>query len=607
MAARLGMYSSGIGLPVNNFSDRFLEISRQEFTPRWLFSRLPATLFTASLALGGNLTIHVVCRFCGKGNGSCPTFHEGNSMTITHKIFSITKLGLCTLLLGACASQAASLTSSEPFKQVPVEFVHIWDQATHPFTGAAVIDVDGDGKFEIFVGGGEGQRDVLLSYRGGRLVDIENGTGLSNNTATYGATAIDMDADGDTDLIVARNDGVYLYLNDSGRFREKRIAIDLPVNSVPFSVAVSDIDHDGDGDLYISVFVDFPSFHSATFNDPTHAKTNRLLLNNGDLTFTDITTSSGTAGKQNTFFSVFIDLDADGWQDLVVSQNTGEVEIFRNKKDRTFQSVATNSGYGFWMGLALGDIDNDGDQDLFFSNVGRSIPAFLTKGDIHDDQRHTHEWLLLRNDGGFRFTDVTEAYRLTGEGFAWGAVFEDLNLDGQLDLLVAQNYIKWPIHKIFKLSGRTYLHRNENGAPAFQHAPSLEIENEHFGQSPLIVDINDDGRPDLVWINMDGPVRAFLNTSVGNFVTIVVPDTVAALGTLISIETDKGNSYTRDVITNVGLLTDQTPELTFGLGDLERVLRVVIQRPDGQTEVIPAPPVNKKTVIELPKIFGGQS
>ena len=505
---------------------------------------------------------------------------------------------LCALFIGACASQTADLAAPAPFKPVPVEFTHVWNKTTHPFTGAAVIDVDGDGKFEIFVGGGEGQRDSLLSYRNGRLVDIENGTGLSNNAATYGATAIDMDGDGDTDLIVARNDGVYLYLNDGGRFRESRIAVDLPANAVPFSVAVSDIDHDGDGDLYISVFVEFPSFRSAVFNDPAHAKANRLLLNNGDLTFTDITASSGTAGKQNTFLAVFVDLDGDGWQDLVVAQNTGEVEIFRNMKNRTFRSVASKSGYGFWMGLAVGDIDNDGDQDLFFSNVGKSIPAFLTTGDIRGDQRHNLEWLLLRNDGDFRFADVTEAYRLTGEGFAWGAVFEDLNQDGRLDLFVAQNYIKWPVHRFFKLSGRTYLQHVDYGARAFRHTPLLGMENEFFGQSPLIVDIDGDGRQDLIWINMDGPARAFLNTSTGNYVTIVVPDTVASLGTRISIETDKGKSYTREVIASAGMLTDQTPELTFGLGGLERVHRVVIQRPDGRTELISAPLTNKKTAIK---------
>ncbi len=506
-------------------------------------------------------------------------------------------LVLSISLSSGCTWQHSLLALPSPFTPVPVDFTHVWKRTTHPFSGAAVIDIEGDGKFEIFVGGGERQRDALLSYHDGRLVDIESGTGLSHTSATYGSTAIDMDADGDTDLIVARESGVYLYRNDRGRFLETLIPVNLPADSVPFSVAVSDIDHDGDGDLYISVFVNAKAFRSATFNNPTHAKPNRMLLNNGDLTFTDITESSGTAGKQNTFLSVFVDLDSDGWQDLVVSQNTGAVEIFRNMKDRTFQPIPLKSEFGFWMGLAVGDIDNDGDQDLFFTNVGTSIPLFLTSGDLRNDQRHTHEWMLLRNDGAFRFIDVTETYRLTGEGFAWGAVFEDLNLDGQLDLFVAQNYIKWPIHKILKLSGRTYLQSIKNGTHAFHHMPALGMENTYFGQSPLIVDIDGDGRQDLMWINMDGPARAFLNTSRNNYITIGVPDTVSALGTHITIETDAGKSYTRVATGNTGMLTDHTPELSFGLGHHEQVLRAIIQRPNGQTEVMTAPLVNKKTVI----------
>lgn len=500
-------------------------------------------------------------------------------------------------LLSACASRATTFAPPPPLTPVPVDFTHTWAKGTHPFTGAAVIDIDGDGTYEIFVGGGEGQPDALLSYRNGQLVNIENGTGLSNTNATYGSTAIDLDADGDTDLIVARENGVYLYLNDGGRFQEQQIPVDLPIDSVPFSVAVADIDHDGDGDLYVSIFVNAKKFRSATFNDPQHAKSNRMLLNNGDLTFTDITESSGTASKQNTFLSAFVDLDSDGWQDLVVAQNTGAIEIFRNMKNRTFQPVPTTSAFGFWMGLAVGDIDNDGDQDLFFTNVGTSIPLFLTSGDLRNDQRHTHDWMLLRNEGNFRFTDVTDEYGLTGEGFAWGAVFEDLNLDGQLDLFVAQNYIKWPVHKLLKLSGRTYLQTGENPARTFQQASSLGLENKHFGQSPVIVDLDGDGRQDLVWLNIDGPARAFLNTAPGNYVTIAVPDTVANIGTTITLETNRGRSYTRAVVGTVGMLTDQTPELSFGLGHDEQILRAVIQRSNGQTEVISGPLINRKTAI----------
>ncbi|HBH80252.1 MAG TPA: hypothetical protein DDY39_10535, partial [Nitrospira sp.] len=195
-------------------------------------------------------------------------------------------------LFSGCASRSTTLPPPTPFTPIPVDFAHTWTKGTHPFTGAAVIDIEGDGTFEVFIGGGEGQRDALLSHRNGRLVNIEPGTGLSKDSTTYGSTAIDFDADGDTDLLIAREDGISLYLNDKGRFQERRIPVDLPADSVPFAVAVADIDHDGDGDLYISVFVNAKTFRSATFNDPTHAKPNRLLLNNGDLTFTDITESS---------------------------------------------------------------------------------------------------------------------------------------------------------------------------------------------------------------------------------------------------------------------------------------------------------------------------
>jgi len=241
----------------------------------------------------------------------------------------------------------------QPFEEISVAFQHHWKETSHPFSGAAVVDVDNNGTFEIFIGGGEGQQDALLSFQQGKLVDIIENTGLSSEVATYGVTSIDIDNDRDTDLLIARNDGVYLYLNNLGVFQKKKIPLHFQKDEVPFGVAVSDINNDGYGDLYISVFIEIGAFKSVTFNDADHAKKNIMLLNNGDLTFTDITDFSRTASKQNTFLAVFVDLDSDGWQDLVVSQNTGEIEIFRNLGTTKFQPIPTNSGYGFWMGLAV--------------------------------------------------------------------------------------------------------------------------------------------------------------------------------------------------------------------------------------------------------------
>jgi hypothetical protein len=511
--------------------------------------------------------------------------------------FGLAVTALFCMVSVGCAFNATNLKNVSKFEEIPVAFEHKWEESTHPFSGAAVIDVNSDGIMEIFVGGGKGQADVLLSYRDKQLVDIIDDSGLSSLSATYGSVSIDIDNDNDVDLIVAREDGLYQYLNQEGKFVEQIIPLVLPNDSVPFSVAVSDIDHDGDADLYVSVFVKLAKFRSGVFNDPEHAKRNILLLNNGDSSFTDITQSSNTAGKQNTFLSVFSDLNNDGWQDLILAQNTGEVEIFRNNKDRTFTSVPSNSDFGYWMGLAVGDIDKDGDQDLFFSNIGGSIPAFLTTGDIADNQQHTQEWLLLRNDGEFKFSDVSKEYNLTGEGFAWGAVFEDLNLDGHLDLLVAQNYIKWPIHKLFKLSARNYLQTPTDNT--FQHSDALGLNNPHFGQSPVIADLNNDGKPDVLWLNMNGAAKAFLNRSTANFFAISISDSASLLGARLRLDTTSGKSYTREVVTSTGMLTDQTPNIVFGLGEDEQVKRLVIMRTDGSTEIIESADINMEIPFQV--------
>ncbi|MFV1872495.1 MAG: CRTAC1 family protein [Oleiphilus sp.] len=509
--------------------------------------------------------------------------HERNQGTL-HVIFFV----IASILTTACASDSRQLDKVVAFEEVPgPAFEHRWDETVHPFSGAAVIDVDGDGKLEVFVGGSNNQADALLSYQDGGLKNVIAQTGLSSLSATYGSASIDIDNDADIDLIVARENGLYLYVNNLGKFTARRIPLNLAEDAVVFGIAISDIDHDGDADLYLSVFVDFAAFQSGVFNDPKHAKPNIMLLNNGDLSFTDITESSGTSGKQNSFLSVFTDLDKDGWQDLVVSQNTGEVEIFRNNQNRTFTAIPSNSGYGFWMGLAVGDIDNDGDQDLFFSNVGSSIPEFLTRGDIQEDQRHNLEWLLLRNEGDFTFTEITEEFGISGEGFAWGAIFEDLNLDGRLDLLVAQNYIKWPIHKLFKLSGRSYLQTDQGGK--FEHVEALGLENSYYGQSPISVDLNNDNKLDLLWLNMNGPVRAFLNRSSGKVFQVKVQEQASLLGTRVHIVTNAGTSYTKEVMTSTGMLTDQSPNLVFGLKDAEKVKQVIISRPDGSRQIIESP------------------
>ena len=509
-----------------------------------------------------------------------------------------TTMAITLLAVGACvprfedAHTTTAPVTVSPFQEVSTPFTHVWTEPSHPFTGAAVIDIDGDGAFEVFVGGGEGQADALLSFQNGAFVDVIAGTGLSNTAeATYGTASSDMDGDGDVDLVVARNNSLTLYINQGGKFSAQNVPVTLDTDAVPLSVSISDIDADGHPDLYVSAFVSFPAFRSATFNDPTHAKLNVMLRNNGDLTFTDITAASNTAGLNNTFHTVFADLDNDRDPDMILSQNTGEIEIFENDGKGVFSPVATNSGYGFWMGLAVGDIDHDGDVDIFASNIGTSIPDFLTDGDLTEDQRHYTKWMLYRNDGDMTFTDITADMNLHGYGFAWGAQFEDLNLDGEVDILVAQNYVKWPLHKWGPLDNKALLQIDAPEGRAFYQVENLGLDNPYFGQSPMIVDINADGRADVLWLNMNGPLRAFLNTSEGNYLTVRVPDSPDMLGATVTLTLASGKTVSRQVIASTGLLTDPTPDVHFGLGSAT-VERAELIMTNGQRKSIASPAIN---------------
>ncbi len=490
--------------------------------------------------------------------------------------------------------------SVQAFEEIATPFIHVWREPSHPFTGAAVIDVDGDGRMEVFVGGGRGQDDMLLAYRDGALVDTIKGRGLSSPTpATYGAASSDLDGDGDVDLAVVRDDGLTLYLNDGGSFLSRPVPITLAADAVPVSVAVADVDENGTPDLYLSVFVKFSAFRSATFNDPMHAKPNILLSNDGNLNFSDVTAASGTAGKQNTFHTTLADLDGDADLDMILSQNTGEVEILESNGDGTFTDRPTGTGFGFWMGLGVDDIDADGDLDIFVSNVGTSIPDFLTDGDLRDEQRHNTAWALLRNDGDFVFSDIAAEQGIDGYGFAWGAQFEDLNLDGQRDLLVAQNYIKWPLHKLRPLDGKAVLRLADvPEGVAYYQVDGLGLENPYFGQSPIIADLDADGRADVLWLNMDGPLTAFLNRSSGNFLSVEVPDTASAMGAAVTLLFADGTADRRYVVASTGLMTDPTPNVHFGFGDRRDVTAVEVRYRngarhrmalDGINRTIPAP------------------
>jgi hypothetical protein len=490
------------------------------------------------------------------------------------------------------------------FKEVPFGFVHKHDkEKSLPFMASAVIDIDNNGTEEVFIGGGFNQQDGLFALINGQFINISNGWGLTkqDNDTTFSSVALDVNNDGATDLIVSRNSGVTLYINKGGKFAGRNLNIPLDDKTTALSVAVSDINRDGHFDMFVSGYIKNELVEGQNiFNKVGYGGTSALLLNNGDDTFSNITEESGLHYVHNTFQAVFIDLDNDLLEDLVVAHDTGQIRTWKNLGNLKFKNMPNpNSGQSSYpMGIAVADYNNDGRVDLFFSNIGSTPPNFVVKGDLRDDQVFNRKWILFRNDGDFKFTDVAAETKVADFEFSWGAIFEDFNLDGLQDLVVSENYIGFPPHKsaFLRLPGRFLMQKPNHQFTAA--GKTAGIINPLFSISPLTADFNNDGYPDLLHVNLNGPIKAFINNGgKSNFLKVKLPNNVASIGATVKVTTGSGKTYTAPFISGEGLCSDQSHVLIFGLGDEDKVQSVSVKYLSGKDSIVENPKTNSTVQV----------
>lgn len=502
------------------------------------------------------------------------------------------------------------------FERVVLPFIHQYTkEESLPFIGSAAIDIDNDGIDEIFIGGGLGQSDVLYAYqKDGSFKDIssESDIGHQKQPETFGAAVLDIDENGFNDLVLAREDDVYIAFNNNGRFEETKLNLPFNEVSAPLTVALGDIDKDGYVDMYIGAYIRNEFVAGQTgFNDPDYGASSLLFLNNGDNTFTDITATAGMTYIHNTFQGNFIDLDLDNDVDLVVSHDTGQVRTWRNDtvvsatgagaESIVFTNMPNPSSdeYGYPMGNAIGDYNNDGYVDLAFSNVGNLGPLFnrVVRGDLNGDQVFNGDILLFRNDGNFSFTDAATDVNLSDYEFSWGMLFEDLNADGRQDLVMSQNYVQLPVHKLFKLPGRVLL-QTADGKFTDREKESNAF-NKAFELATIATDFNRDGALDMVRVNLQGQSIALISGGHGNrYLSVALPNVTKSLGAVVTAQLQSGGQLVKHFVTGEGLGSDSNHELYFGLGKDDTVTSLEVVFLDGQTVRIDNPGFNKRLTIE---------
>ena len=257
---------------------------------------------------------------------------------------------------------------------------------------------------EVFVGGGVDQNDGLFKFQDGGFVNISDQVNLpsAKGTTTIGAASFDMDGDGAVDLLVTNDAGVSFYKNVGGKFEAQKLNLSLNEKSNAASITIGDINKDGHPDMFLSCYIKVNLMEGITiFTDKNYGASSHLFLNSGDtekLSFQDATEEMGLSYVHNTFIGVLVDVDKDSWLDLVVAYDTGEARTYKNMGGQKFKMMPNpmTNKFGYPMGIAVGDYNNDNNVDFFFSNTGSSVPRALANGDLPHDDDLILDWLLFR-------------------------------------------------------------------------------------------------------------------------------------------------------------------------------------------------------------------
>ena len=493
--------------------------------------------------------------------------------------------------------------------------------------GVALFDYDNDGDLDVYLvqdapidgtranPGNRLFRNDGLSGGFPHFTDVTPQAGVGLKAHGMGVATGDIDSDGLVDLYVTNFGSNVLYRNKgNGSFED--ITARAGVDDARWSTSAAFLDYDRDGnlDLFVANYVAFTPAGNKVCTDQAGARDHcppgayapvpaRLFHNDGGATFTDVTEPSGVSRAYGAGLGVAVgDFDDDGWPDIYVANDATPNQLWINKHDGTFEDRGLLSGTAFnalgrpegSMGIALGDADGDGDEDLFVTNI---------MGESH---------VLYQNDGHANFDDARGRSGLgpaTASMTGFGTNWVDYDNDGRLDLFITNG----AVNIIDRLRGQPapyvqtsqLLHNEGQGrfrdvsgesGPAFTR---LEV-----GRGAAFGDIDNDGDIDIVVTSNNGPVRLLLNETnapAGSRTTSARANGAASRHWLeVALRAPRGNRFGlgarvgvvragaatlwRRARTDGSYLSAGDSRVHFGMGADARVDAVVVEWPDGAIE-----------------------
>lgn len=520
--------------------------------------------------------------------------------------------------------------------------------------GLAVGDYDSDGKPDLYLVSLDGKNKLLRQTERLRFEDVTAKAGVDGGDAWgSGASFVDVDGDGDLDLYVCNLDSPnLLYVNQGdGTFEEGAKQAGLAFEGASNIASFADYDRDGDLDAYLltnRVFgvaesvkgearigrkdgkIVVPDEYKEEImiveGRPTQAgQADHLYRNDGNGSFTDVSTEAGIAGYDMGLSVTWWDYDEDGWLDIYVANDMKTPDhLYRNEGNGKFrdviQSKVTRTPW-FSMGADTADVNNDGLMDLLVADMAATthFKEKATMGDMGRDAwfltagvpRQFMRNALYVNNATSRFMEASYLAGISKTDWTWSVRFGDLDADGLSDLFVTNGMAravndsdlnrriaalqKEGKTKEAEALAQTYPPQEEPNM-AFKNLGDLTFEDVSVrwgldlvgvSHGASLADLDRDGDLDIVVNNLNAPVAVYENIGkTGGRVGVELRSASAnrfGIGAEVKVRT--GTTWqSQRLLAARGYLSGAEPVLTFGLGEATKVDELVVEWPTGTVQ-----------------------
>ena len=482
-------------------------------------------------------------------------------------------------------------------------------------SGIAWLDFDNDGWLDLFVLSGtrlEGPpanatNRLYKNNRDGTFTDVTANAGLTRTGWASAVTVGDYDNDGFDDLFITYYGQNVLYHNNGdGTFTDVTEKAGLRQQGIRYGSGCTWVDYDRDGrlDLFVATYLNTTLEQLPKPGENTDCRWKgvpvncgprglppgsvQLFHNNGDGTFTDVSTQSGVAAAARSYpmTAVAADYDNDGWPDIYVACDSTPSWLFRNQHDGTFREEALERGVALsedgieqaGMGVAVGDYDLDGNLDI-------------VKTHFADDTN-----VLYRNNGKGYFDDVTIRSGIGVETrfVGWGAGVVDLDNDGFPDLFLVTGSVYPEVERTlpaypFRTPRLVFRNLGDGRFEELIEEAGSGVAAPHTSRGCAFGDFDNDGDMDVAVVNMNEPPSLLRNdvSSGGHWLKVLlvgVTSNRSAIGARVTARY-QNRTHAQEVMAQASFYSANDRRLHFGLGAATSA-DLTIRWPNGAIETL---------------------